>query len=139
VRKAALARDPAQGLRILVAEDNPINARIAVKMIEGFGHVVKVVSNGRDALEQAQTGSFDLLFMDVSMPEMDGFAATAAIRQWEKTSGTHLPIIAMTANAMSGDRELCLAAGMDGYLSKPVNRSALARVIEQMTEAAVES
>jgi two-component system sensor histidine kinase/response regulator len=138
-RRAISGRDAAQSLRILVAEDNPINARIAVKMIEGFGHSVKVVSNGRDALEQAQTGGFDLLFMDVSMPEMDGFAATAAIRTWEKTSGTHLPIIAMTANAMSGDRELCLAAGMDGYLSKPVNRSALARVIEQMMEAAVES
>src|SRR5579883_3114785 len=103
VRKAALARDPAQGLRILVAEDNPINARIAVKMIEGFGHVVKVVSNGRDALEQAQTGSFVLLFREVSMREMGGLAGTAPIGRGEKTGGRLRRITGMPPKGRRGN------------------------------------
>jgi signal transduction histidine kinase/ligand-binding sensor domain-containing protein/DNA-binding response OmpR family regulator len=135
-RQAVAERSASRGFRILVAEDNPINAKIALKMLESFGHSVKIVPNGREAVEQAQSGKFDLVLMDVSMPEMDGFAATAAIRRWEQTARTHIPIVAMTANAMSGDRELCIHAGMDGYLSKPVSRNALAHTVEQVMERA---
>lgn len=133
-RQAAAERRAAQGFRILVAEDNPINAKIALRMLESLGYSATVVANGRQAVERAQSGEFDLVLMDISMPEMDGLAATAAIRASEHASGAHLPIVAMTANVMNGDRELCLHAGMDGYLSKPVNRAALARTLEQALE-----
>ena len=107
-------------------------------MIEKRGHAVTVVGNGREALAALEAQGFDLVLMDIQMPEMDGFEATAAIREREKVSARHIPIIAMTAHAMSGDRDRCLAAGMDGYVSKPIRAKDLfdeiaahARVVER--------
>ena len=107
-------------LRILVAEDNRINQRVAQGHLTRRGHSVHVVDNGREAVEAVRRDHFDVVFMDVHMPEMDGFQATAAIRADERETGRHLRIIAMTASAMTGDRERCIASGMDGYLSKPI-------------------
>ena len=112
-------------LRILVAEDNPINQMLAVRMLEKAGHNVAVANNGQEALAAISRETFDLVFMDVQMPLMDGFEATEQIRRQEKGSGFHVPIVAMTAHAMKGDRERCLAAGMDGYLAKPVQKAEL--------------
>ena len=108
------------GLRVLLAEDNQVNQLVAARILEKLGHTVTVVGNGREAVAAAQSGKFDLIAMDVQMPEMDGLEATTQIRSWERTAGTHIPIIAMTAHAMKGDRERCLEAGMDGYTSKPI-------------------
>jgi signal transduction histidine kinase/DNA-binding response OmpR family regulator len=116
--------------RILVAEDNPINQRLAVRLLEKQGYSVAVVDNGRAALEAIDREPFDLVLMDVQMPEMDGFEATAAIRGKESVNGTRLQIIAMTAHAMKGDLERCLAAGMDGYVSKPIQIEALNHAID---------
>jgi len=130
VRKRGL---PVQrGLHVLVAEDNQVNQLVAKRILEKLGHQVTVVGNGREAVSAVQAGKFDLIAMDVQMPEMDGLDATAAIRLWEKTTGTHIPIIAMTAHAMKGDRERCLAAGMDGYTSKPIRIGELDRAIAQL-------
>jgi two-component system sensor histidine kinase/response regulator len=118
---------PIARLRILVAEDNPVNQRLAEKILQKMGHQVTVASSGTAALAEWNSGEFDLIFMDVQMPDMDGFEATRAIRVRELTTGTHVPIVAMTARAMVGDREACLEAGMDDYISKPVS----IRVIEQ--------
>ncbi|HET9101429.1 MAG TPA: response regulator, partial [Acidobacteriaceae bacterium] len=107
-------------LRVLVAEDNPVNQTLAVRILEKLGHKVQVVNNGREALGRSQAEEFDLILMDVQMPEMDGLEATTAIRAAESNTGKHVPIIAMTAHAMKGDREKCISAGMDGYLSKPI-------------------
>jgi PAS domain S-box-containing protein len=115
-------------LRILLAEDNRINQRVAIGMLEKQGHLVTAVANGKEALAAlARQGDqpFDLVLMDVQMPEMGGFAATALIRAGEKESGGHLPILALTARAIEGDREVCLQAGMDGYLSKPFKTEGL--------------
>jgi PAS domain S-box-containing protein len=121
---------------VLVAEDNIINQRLAVRLLEKHGHTVEVAANGREALAALQKQSFDAVLMDVQMPEVDGFEATAAIREREKTTGRHLRIIAMTAHAMVGDREKCLAAGMDGYISKPIQPKELFEVIEGAGSAA---
>jgi PAS domain S-box-containing protein len=107
-------------LRVLLAEDNPVNQRLAMRILERLGHNVQVVSNGKEALGRAQAEEFDVILMDVQMPEMDGLEATRAIRNAEAGTGKHVPIVAMTAHAMKGDREKCLSAGMDGYLSKPI-------------------
>ncbi|MBZ5568651.1 MAG: response regulator [Acidobacteriia bacterium] len=107
-------------LRVLLAEDNAINQTLAVRLLEKRGHRVTMVGNGKEALAALEKDSFDLVLMDVQMPEMDGFAATAAIREKEKSSGNHLPVVAMTAHAMVGDRERCLEAGMDDYITKPI-------------------
>src|SRR5579863_2212764 len=112
------ARTASQPLRILLAEDNPVNQEVAVHLIERRGHSVIVAENGRQAIEALERHKFDLVLMDVQMPEMGGLEATRIIREKEKASGQHLPIIAMTAHAMQGDREQCLEAGMDGYLAK---------------------
>jgi CheY-like chemotaxis protein len=117
-------------LRILVAEDNVVNQKLAVRMLEKIGHTVVLAANGKQALETWQHEHFDLIFMDVQMPEMDGFEATSEIRKIEKATGHRIPIIAMTAHAMLGDRDRCLAAGMDYYISKPVNRDELAKTIK---------
>jgi CheY-like chemotaxis protein len=125
-----------RSLRILLAEDNLVNQKLAVKLLEKRGHVVTIANNGREAVEHFDAAAFDLVLMDMQMPEMDGVQATAAIRGRECLTGAHTPIIAMTAHVMSGDRERCFAAGMDAYLPKPVDSSALYHVIESFTEAA---
>jgi PAS domain S-box-containing protein len=114
------ARDGSQVLRVLVAEDNLVNQRLIVRLLEKRGHRVTVAANGREALDALGKESFDLVLMDVQMPEMDGFEATAAIRLREQGTGLRIPIIALTAHAMKGDREKCLEGGMDGYLTKPI-------------------
>jgi CheY-like chemotaxis protein len=130
---------PALGtsLRILLAEDNLVNQRVALRMLEREGHQVVVASNGREALAAIERECLDLVLMDVQMPEVDGFEATAAIRARERITGARLPIIAMTAHAMSGDREWCLAAGMDGYVSKPISKSVLLETIASLTRTGV--
>jgi len=115
--------------RILLAEDNPVNQQLAIRLLQKMGHTVTLANHGKEALEHLEKDSFDMVLMDVQMPEMDGFTATGAIREQEKTTGQHLTIIAMTARAMKGDRESCLAAGMDDYISKPVHRKELNEVI----------
>ena len=115
-------------LNVLLAEDNPVNQKFAVRVLEGAGHTVTVAQNGREAVDKSGAGGFDLVLMDLQMPEMDGLEATRAIREREAgvgASGGRLPIIAMTANAMAGDREMCLGAGMDGYVAKPVKKDML--------------
>jgi PAS domain S-box-containing protein len=125
------AIEPLTPLRVLVAEDNAVNQRLAMRLLEKRGYLVTVTANGREALEALANQTFALVFMDVQMPEMDGFEATAAIREREKYNGTHLPIIALTAHAIKGDRERCLLAGMDGYLSKPIRPQELDEVLEK--------
>ncbi len=122
---AAAAMPRGASLRILVAEDNPINQMLAVRILEKAGHHVAVADNGEDVLAALGREAFDLVLMDVQMPVIDGYEATALIRQQEKGSGKHLPIVAMTAHAMKGDREKCLDAGMDGYVSKPIRNDEL--------------
>ncbi|HLV95080.1 MAG TPA: response regulator [Candidatus Acidoferrales bacterium] len=117
-------------LRILVAEDNPVNQELAVHLLEARGHSVSVAETGRQAMSMIETHKFDLVLMDVQMPEMGGLEATRAIRDREKTSGVHVPVIAMTAHAMRGDREKCLAAGMDGYIAKPLDPKVFLETVE---------
>ncbi|MFL5246069.1 MAG: response regulator [Gemmataceae bacterium] len=124
------------GLRVLVAEDNAVNQRLAVRLLEKQGYSIRVVENGRDTLAALDQEAFDLVLMDVQMPEMDGFEATAAIRAKELGTGLRLPIIAMTAHAMKGDRERCLAAGMDAYVAKPVQARELREAIDNVLKAA---
>jgi PAS domain S-box-containing protein len=124
-------REPASVLRVLLVEDNAVNQRLAMRLLEKRGHHVVLAANGREALEAIERESFDLVLMDVQMPEMDGFEATAALRQKERSCGTHLPVIALTAHAMKGDRERCLAAGMDGYLAKPINPGELDHLLHK--------
>ncbi len=120
-------------LRVLVAEDNPVNQRVTAGLLEKRGHYVVLVENGRQAVERLQDGEdFDLVLMDIQMPEMDGYEATREIRRTEAPQGRHIPIIALTAHAMSGDREKMLAAGMDSYLSKPVTADELYEAIESV-------
>src|SRR5215469_11503074 len=126
---SALLQPSERSLRVLLAEDNPVNQTLAMRILERLGHEVQIVNNGKDALRQAQAEEFDLILMDVQMPEMDGLEATNAIRNAEAGSGKHIPIVAMTADAMKGDREKCLSAGMDGYLSKPVRIDELKQVM----------
>jgi PAS domain S-box-containing protein len=131
-QKTADSREAA-GLRVsaLVAEDNPVNQKLAVRMLEKFNLKVDIAATGRDVMEMLEKGTYDLVFMDCHMPEMDGYEATACIRRAEQKSGKHLPIIAMTANAMQGDREKCLSAGMDDYLAKPIRREAILEMLRK--------
>jgi signal transduction histidine kinase/CheY-like chemotaxis protein len=122
------ARPPS--LKILLAEDNAINQRLARKLLEGRGHTVTVANNGRAAISFLGQEVFDLVLMDIQMPEMDGFEATAALRAQERRTGQHIPVIALTAHAMKGDKERCLQAGMDGYLTKPIKAATLFAAIE---------
>jgi two-component system, sensor histidine kinase and response regulator len=125
------ARDPAASLRILLAEDNPVNQLLATRLLEKRGHRVEVAANGREALAALEKEEYDLVLMDVQMPEIDGIEATIAIRAKEKTGGNHLPVIALTAHAMKSDQERCLAAGMDGYLSKPIRAQELDEFLDK--------
>ncbi len=125
-------REARAGLRILVAEDNPVNQALILRLLEKEGHYATLARTGGEAVALAGTAHFDLVFMDVQMPEMDGFAATAAIRQREQTAGGHVPIVAMTAHALKGDRERCLAAGMDGYIPKPVSIAAIQAELQKL-------
>ncbi len=119
------------GVRVLLVEDNDINRKLALRMLQRLGCSVETASNGREAVELTASRVYDIVFMDIQMPEMDGIDATHAIRERERTSQKRLPIVAMTAHAMEGDRERCLAAGMDDYLSKPVKIEQLARMVEK--------
>jgi two-component system sensor histidine kinase/response regulator len=125
-------RESRTALTILLAEDNRVNQTLAIRLLEKRGHTVVLAETGRAALEAAATQTFDLVLMDVQMPEMDGLEATRAIRQRELVTGRHLPIIAMTANAMSGDKERCLNSGMDGYVAKPMSGQDLFAAIESL-------
>ncbi len=125
-------------LRILLAEDNVVNQKLVLRLLEKRGYIVLVVKNGRDALAAVDQYAFDVVLMDVQMPEMDGFEATAAIRARDNGSGTRLPIIALTAHAMKGDEERCLAAGMDDYVSKPIQVEKLFATIDRVLAAASE-
>ena len=126
-------REDRQPLRILLAEDNPVNQMVAVRLLEKMGHTVIVVANGREAVLISEEQEFGLVLMDVQMPEMGGFEATRLIREKEATTKKHTPIIAMTAHAMKGDREQCLAVGMDGYVAKPIRQAELLAEIERFT------
>ena len=134
-RKRKAARAVRNRPQVLIAEDNPVNQLVATRIFEKLGYEPTVVGNGREAVSAVQDRKFDLVAMDVQMPDMDGLEATAAIRTWEKTTGTHTLIVAMTAHAMKGDRERCLAAGMDGYASKPIHLKELRDVIDQMAQS----
>ncbi len=128
------ARDPTTVLRILVAEDNLVNQRLIVRLLEKRGHRVTLVADGRQAIEALDQGSFDLVLMDIQMPEMDGLEATAILREKEKKTGNHQSIVALTAHAMTGDRDRCLAAGMDGYLTKPIRPQELDQVLKNYVD-----
>jgi two-component system sensor histidine kinase/response regulator len=142
-RDATAARGPAAAvaivaptcrLRVLVAEDNIVNQKLAAALLTRRGHDPLVVSNGREAVDAWKRKAVDAIFMDVQMPEMDGFEATAVIREAERISGTHVPIIAMTAHAMSGDRDRCLEAGMDDYVTKPISFKEIDRVLIEIAQ-----
>jgi PAS domain S-box-containing protein len=124
---------PSRSLRILLAEDSLVNQKLALALLTRMGHQVRIANNGREAVELSQSEPFDVVFMDVQMPEMDGFEAAAAIRAREQGTGRHLPIVALTAHAMKGDREHCLEAGMDDYLSKPVRAAEIAATLARCT------
>jgi len=127
------ARDPSTVLSILLAEDNLVNQRLAVRLLEKRGHRVVVAENGIRALDALEKSGFDLVFMDVQMPEMDGLTATSTLRNRERETGTgkHQPVIALTAHAMKGDQDRCLAAGMDGYLTKPIRPQELDQILDK--------
>jgi CheY-like chemotaxis protein len=118
-------------LRILLAEDNPVNQRLATRLLEKQGHQVLLAKDGLEAVAISEREPVDLVLMDVQMPNMDGLQATAAIREREKENGAHLPIVAVTAHAMKGDQERCLQAGMDGYVSKPIQAGELEQAIDR--------
>jgi CheY-like chemotaxis protein len=119
-------------LQILLVEDNLVNQKVAQRLLEKAGHTVTIAANGREALTRVAGGGYDLVLMDVQMPEMDGLEATMAIRATERQTGRRLPIVALTADAMTGDRERCLEAGMDGYVTKPVVQQVLFRTMAEV-------
>ncbi|MCC7086964.1 MAG: response regulator [Pirellulales bacterium] len=131
---ATEAAAPMRSLNVLLAEDSPVNQRVATALLEKWGHRVTIANNGRQAIATAAAGQFDLILMDVQMPEMDGLEATVAIRQRELIAGGHLPIVALTAHAMKGDRDRCLEAGMDAYVTKPIRSKELCRVIGEVVD-----
>jgi two-component system, sensor histidine kinase and response regulator len=137
VEEQEIARSSPRSLHILLAEDNQINQALAVKMLEKRGYTVSVAVNGREAVSAYEKGRFDVILMDVQMPEMNGFEATMLIRQQEEESHQHIPIIAMTARAMKEDREECLRAGMDAYVSKPFQIGELVEIVQSLVAAPV--
>jgi two-component system, sensor histidine kinase and response regulator len=126
-------------LRILLAEDSLVNQKLAVALLEGEGHQVVIARNGKEAVAAFDAQPFDLILMDVQMPEMDGLEATTRIRAKERRTGTHVPIVAMTARALKGDREKCLASGMDRYVAKPIRAEELFDTIEEIIAGRDES
>jgi len=130
-KKADLPAAPTARVRVLVAEDNPVNQKLAIRMLEKFNMNVDIASTGREVLEMLEKSTYDLVFMDCQMPEMDGYEATSRIRLSERDSGKRLTIIAMTANAMQGDREKCLSAGMDDYIAKPIRRESIVEMLQK--------
>ena len=128
-------REEKRKLHVLLAEDNAVNKKLAARLLEKYGHRVTVTNNGREALAALDQENFDVVLMDVQMPEMDGFEATSAIRVREHSTGKHMPIVAMTAHAIRGDRERCLAAGMDGYIAKPIRARELIDLLERFSAA----
>jgi CheY-like chemotaxis protein len=126
------ASRPVRSMNILVAEDNQVNQKVVSRLLEKQGHRVTIASNGREALEKLLRGGFDGILMDVQMPEMTGLETAQAIRRAERGSGRHIPILAMTAHAMKGDRERCLASGMDGYVSKPIRSRELLDALQTL-------
>jgi PAS domain S-box-containing protein len=132
-RTAEASSASGRPLRVLLAEDNEVNQKLAVRWLRKWGHSVVVAGNGREALARLETGVFDLILMDVQMPDMGGLEATAVIRAKERDGAGHVPILAMTAHALKGDRERCLAAGMDGYISKPIRPQEMFRAIENLS------
>ncbi|GGG67464.1 response regulator [Edaphobacter dinghuensis] len=123
-------RDPRKALHVLLAEDNPVNQKLAIRLLEKRGHQVVLANNGKQALAALEKSDFDLVLMDVQMPEMDGLEATRLLRERERSTGKHQPVVAMTALVMKGDRERCIDAGMDGYLSKPIRQQELDEVLD---------
>ncbi len=130
------ALPPGRPLKILLAEDSLPNQKLALGLLGKWKHHVTVARNGREAVDAVANDHFDVVLMDVQMPEMDGLRATEIIRERERGTDRHLPIIAMTAHAMKGDRELCLGAGMDGYIAKPIRPPELQRALLEVTPAA---
>jgi CheY-like chemotaxis protein len=128
-------REEGKSLRILLAEDNAVNRLVASRLLQKHGHNVVTAGNGRAALDLLNKATFDLILMDIQMPEMDGFETTTVIRKGEQSTGKHLPIIAMTAHAMEGDRARCLAAGMDAYIAKPIDTRELLDAIENLRQS----
>lgn len=130
----------AQPLRILLAEDNQVNQLVATRLLERQGHTVFLANNGREAVEAITSGlELNLVLMDIQMPEMSGYEATERIRVWEKGTGRRVSIVAMTAFAMSGDKEICLASGMDGYLSKPIRIEELLDLLDSVPASEIGS
>jgi CheY-like chemotaxis protein len=123
------------GLRVLLAEDNSINQKLGIRLLEKNGSRVLLAVNGEQAVELAQREKPDVILMDVQMPECNGLEATQRIREWESTAGGRIPIIALTAHAMTGDRERCLAAGMDDYLPKPLRLDELTAKLQEWSRA----
>jgi CheY-like chemotaxis protein len=124
-------------LNILLAEDNPVNQKVAVRLLQKRGHMVRIAATGCEAVAAMSKHKFDLILMDVQMPEMGGVEATAIIREMEGSTGGHIPIVAMTAHAMTGDRERCIAAGMDDYISKPIDAKNLYSVLRKFAPTEV--
>jgi CheY-like chemotaxis protein len=123
-------------VRVLIADDNVVNQKLISQLLQGRGHDVTVVSTGREAVEEVTRGDYDLVLMDLQMPEMDGLEATALIRRRERLTHLRVPIIALTAHAMAGDRERCLDAQMDDYVAKPIKAGELFEVIDRVMVAA---
>jgi len=127
-------KDTRRHLEVLLVEDNAVNQLVVLRLLEKHGHAVTVASNGKKALAALEERSYDLVLMDVQMPEMNGWEATQAIREKERRTGLHIPIVAMTAHAMKGDEEKCLAAGMDSYLTKPIRSQNLLLILDEITK-----
>ncbi|HEX9332400.1 MAG TPA: response regulator, partial [Anaerolineales bacterium] len=138
VTRHTLAEQKKLGLRLLLAEDNPINQKLAVVLLQKAGYSVDAVETGIQAIQEVQANQYSAVLMDVQMPELDGLEATRQIRELEKNTGRHIPIIAMTAHAMQGDRERCLEAGMDDYVSKPLEPKVLFNALERWTRTSEE-
>jgi CheY-like chemotaxis protein len=118
-------------MNILLVEDNIINQKLAIRLLEKMGHRIEVANDGNEAVQKYQEKNYDLIFMDIQMPNLDGLEATSIIRRMELGLDKHIPIVALTAHAMKGDREQCLSAGMDDYLSKPIHVEELKQVVEK--------